>query len=64
MSDTTIFIVIDINDFSISAFTTKNQVAEHINCHRNTLFPLKSKITYQNYIITPTILYKCKRGHK
>jgi len=59
--DTTIYACINIKDFSIDVFTTKNQVADKIGCHRNTLITMNERMTYGNYVVIPTTLSKCRR---
>jgi hypothetical protein len=61
--DNTYYATLSIKDFSINLYTTKNQVANQVKCHRNYLNNISDRITYGDYIIIPVTLTKCNR-HK
>jgi len=64
MKNNTLYACISVKDFSIDIFTTKNQVADRVGCHRNSLIELTERTTYGNYIIIPLTVTKCKRGRR
>ena len=52
---------LNIKDFSIELFTTRNQIVDKIGCGKNYLNNLSDKVTYGDYIIFSATLSKCKK---
>jgi len=64
MKNNKIYACLSIKDFSLTLFTTKNQVADMVKCHRNSLIDMKDRITFGDYIIIETSISRCKRGRR
>jgi hypothetical protein len=64
MANNTLYACLSLNNLSITLFTTKNQVADAIGCHRNTLLNINTRLIYGDYIITEVPVNRCKRGRR
>ena len=64
MTNEKMYACLSIKDFSIDLYTTKNQVADAVGCHRNTLSNMDNRITIGDYIIIEAPVHRCKRGKR
>ena len=55
------YVVISLDNYSIDVVTTLTQVADIINCNRNTLKAINERTVRNNYLIEPTAIQRVKR---